>query len=245
MYQWVTDKKFLRNMKTECSDAVNRLVQLINAEGKMKVRQHLVGSGNRNMILQNAKEPIDLDYNLEIVDLGIFNANDCRRIKAYVQQKFDEVLQKKNWGYSQDSTSALTTIKKHFKTGNQTPFKIDLCITCESKDGRWMRLIHDKTDNKSVNRYFWNEAPESHGLNEKIEWLQENDYWDEVRERYKDRKNMYLSRGDHNHPSFIVCVEAVNEVYAEKQPRKTINGLTLVVPENANRVVNIIKLKNK
>jgi hypothetical protein len=26
---------------------------------------------------------------------------------------------------------------------------------------------------------------------------------------------MYLSRGDHDHPSFIVYIEAVNEVYAK------------------------------
>ncbi len=27
---------------------------------------------------------------------------------------------------------------------------------------------------------------------------------------------MYLSRQDHNHPSFVVYVEAVNEVYNER-----------------------------
>lgn len=232
MYHWVTDKKFLGNMKIECSDAVNRLVQLINAEGKMKVKQHLVGSGDRNMILQNAKEPIDLDYNLEIIDFGVFSVNDCRGIKRYVQQKFDEVLQKKNWGHCQDSTSALTTIKKHFKTGNQTPFKIDLCITYKSNDGHWMRLIHEKTGYAASDQYIWNSARDSRGLNERIMWLQENDHWDEVRERYMEKKNMYLRRGDHEHPSFIEYVEAVNEVYAEKQPRKTINGLTLLASEN-------------
>lgn len=32
--------------------------------------------------------------------------------------------------------------------------------------------------------------------------------------RYLEKKNMYLLRQDHNHPSFVVYVEAVNEVYS-------------------------------
>ena len=31
--------------------------------------------------------------------------------------------------------------------------------------------------------------------------------------KYLEKKNMYLSWQDHNHPSFVVYVEAVNEVY--------------------------------
>lgn len=37
--------------------------------------------------------------------------------------------------------------------------------------------------------------------------------WQEVRDRYLEMKNMYLSWQDRNHPSFVVYVEAVNEVY--------------------------------
>ena len=41
---------------------------------------YLLGSGARNLIVQNAAEPIDLDYNLEIVRCVDFE--DCRTIKA-------------------------------------------------------------------------------------------------------------------------------------------------------------------
>ena len=37
--------------------------------------------------------------------------------------------------------------------------------------------------------------------------------WQEVRNKYLEKKNMYLSWQDHNHPSFAVYVEAMNEVY--------------------------------
>ena len=43
--------------------------------------------------------------------------------------------------------------------------------------------------------------------------IKEEGLWQEVRDKYLEKKNMYLSWQDHNHPSFVVYVEAVNEVY--------------------------------
>ena len=34
-----------------------------------------------------------------------------------------------------------------------------------------------------------------------------------VRDKYLELKNMYLRRGDRDHPSFICYIEAVNNVY--------------------------------
>ena len=39
--------------------------------------------------------------------------------------------------------------------------------------------------------------------------------WEEVREKYLDKKNMYLKRNDHYHPSFVCYIEAVNEIYSK------------------------------
>ena len=78
MYHWIENKVFLDRMKSYCSVIVNQLVQTINSDGKMRVKQHLVGSGAKNLITQNANEPIDLDFNLEIIDNGEFQINDCR-----------------------------------------------------------------------------------------------------------------------------------------------------------------------
>ena len=213
MYHWIEDKEFLNRMKARCSDIVNQLVQAINSEGRMEVKQHLVGSGAKNLIVQNGREPIDLDYNLEIVDSGEFDINDCRGIKDYVKEVFDEVLDKVGWDNCQDSTSALTTYRYHFIEGNQTEYSIDLCIICVDRDGSWYRLIHEKTGFVQLDRYYWNEAKKSRGLTDRVEWLKENDCWLEVRETYLDKKNMYLTRNDYNHHSFNVYIESVNEIY--------------------------------
>ncbi len=213
MYHWIEDKQFLGRMRSLCSDIVNQLVQAVNREGALSVRQHLVGSGAKNLITQNANQPVDLDYNLEIVEAIEYDINDCRGIKEYIRKKFNEVLNRAGWSDCSDSTSALTTERRYFTEGSSTEFSIDLCIVCADDGDRLYRLIHQKTGFAAYDRYFWNEVPSSSGLAYRVRWLKENGCWLEVREAYLEKKNMYLSRGDHNHPSFICYIEAVNEVF--------------------------------
>ena len=214
MYHWIEDKNFLKNMRSLCSGIVNELVQNINNDSVMTVSAHMVGSGARNMETQNAHEPIDLDYNLNIDRVYELDINrDTNKIKDYIMAMFNSVLKKHGWSNCQDSTSALTTERRHFTKGNQTEFSIDLAIVAEGREGAWIRLIHEKTGIRQYDRWFWNEGPQSKGLNDKVDWLKDNHLWLEVRETYLTKKNLYLSRGDRNHPSFNCYIEAVNEVF--------------------------------
>ncbi len=211
MYHWITDKAFLGKMKRLCSDIVNQLVQAINADGVMEVRAYLVGSGARNLFTQNENQPVDLDYNLDILDCEDFSK--CREIKEYVRKMFNEILQRNGLADSHDSTSALTTNPIHFTSGNPTEFSIDLCIVTEDRDGCY-RLIHNKYGNILSDPLHWDRVRDSRDLDAHVSWIKKNGLWMEVRNTYLDKKNMYLRRpNDHNHPSFIVYVEAVNEVY--------------------------------
>lgn len=211
MYDWIKDKDFLGRMRRECSDVVNRLVQIINNEDYLQVEMQMVGSGAKNLEAQNANEPVDLDYNISITDID-GDINDCHKIKEYIRQKFNEALNSKGWRNCQDSKSALTTEKRHFLKGNPTEFSIDVAIVVESKK-TWYRLIHEKTGYVSNDKWYWNEGPDSNGLTDRVDWLKENNCWNDVRNTYIEKKNMYLRRGDKTHPSFNCYIEAVNEVY--------------------------------
>ena len=217
MYHFIEDKDFLKNMRGLCSNIVNQLVQAINNDDELVVEAHLVGSGARGLETQNANEPVDLDYNLNIINSKkkeLKNLSESS-IKEYVRKMFNNVLNDNGWSDCQDSTSCLTTEKRHFKQGNQTPFSIDLAIVHENPDGTWFRLIHEKTGIVANDRWYWNEAPHSKGLKKKVDKLKSNNLWEEVREAYLNKKNMYLSRRDYNHPSFNCYIEAVNEVYSK------------------------------
>ena len=76
-------------------------------------------------------------------------------------------------------------------------------------------FIHNKNVYAlGLDQYTWNEVPNSHQVKDRADKLKRAGLWQKVRDRYLEKKNMYLFRPDHNHPSFVVYVEAVNEVYS-------------------------------
>ena len=164
MYEYVDDKQFLSRMRSLCRDIMQDLCHTLKEEYDIGSSFYLVGSGARNLILQNANQPIDLDYNLEITRIDDWY--DCRNIKECVRKAFNIVLREYGWGDCQDS--------------------IDVCIVCEDVDGNYYRLIHDKRC--SPNRYFWNQAPNSRNIREKAKYIKEKGKWELVREQYKKIK---------------------------------------------------------
>lgn len=209
MYEYVDDKQFLSCMRSFCGDIMQDLCHTLKEKYDIGSSFYLVGSGARNLILQNSNQPIDLDYNLEITRIDDWD--DCRNIKECVRKAFNIVLREYEWNDCQDSTSSLTTEKRCFQKGNDTGFSIDVCIVCEDVDGNYHRLIHDKR--RFPNRYFWNQAPNSRNIREKAKYIKEKGKWELVREQYKKIKNKYLTSNDYNHSSFICYIEAVNNVY--------------------------------
>ncbi len=211
MYHWVEDREFLRQAFSECAGIVNQLVQELkkyDIESAMKV----VGSKSRNMITQNAKEPIDFDFNLLVRNADEYR--DGRNLKEDVREAFNEVLNRNDWEDCDDSTSALTTKTVRYKKGKHTPFKMDVCILKEDCYGHLHRLIHQKTGFIQFDQWLWNMVPNSERFHEKELMLKQNPrYWNVVRETYLSKKNMYLQRGDHDHPFFVCYIEAVNEVH--------------------------------
>lgn len=203
-------------MRSACADIVNQLKQEINRNEIMMVDTYLVGSGARNLITQNKNEPIDLDYQLEIEALYGLEWEECRKIKEYVKREFNEILCRNGWADCNDSTSVLSTKYMCFDKGNQTRFKIDLAIIVKDNKGNWWRLIHKKTGNTNTDEWSWEQGRDSNGLEDKVIKLKEKGYWETVRNSYLEKKNMYLTKNDHNHPSFICYIEAVNEIYYSK-----------------------------
>lgn len=209
MYHDVKNQEFLRAMKRDCADLINQLVQRINNDGYMEVRAELVGSGKRGLIAQNGQEPIDLDYNLEILKSQSWNA---KFIKEYVRKQFNAILQKNDAADCQDSTSALTTECWYFKKWPTLKYSIDLAIVMEDSLG-WHRLIHSKTGFTSFDRWYWNQIPNSSEIFEKASRLKKDNLYQHVHNRYLEKKNEYLTRNDHDHPSFIVYIETINEIF--------------------------------
>ena len=211
MYHYIEDKEFLKEMRRECSDIINQLVQHINSEDVMEVEAHLVGSGAKYLETQNADEPVDLDYNLNILETYECSINDGRYIQEYVRKSFNCILKRNGWEDCHDSKSVFSTGYRCFDDYD-TSFKIDLAIVTADREG-WYRGIHKKTGFAQYDEYYWVPAPKSNGLDERVDDIKENGLWQKVRDVYLKKKNMYLTRNDHDHPSFVCYIETINEVW--------------------------------
>ncbi len=211
MFRYVEDKLFLSRVREVCGKIMQLLCRILNEEYGIGAQFNLVGSGGRNLVTQNESEPIDLDYNLEIVRCE--NIRDGRRIKECVRKAFNEALALYGWKDCQDSTSVLTAKCKEPKKGNYTLFSMDVCIVRIDEEGQEYRLIHQKTGFAKYDWYHWDQTPNAKEIRKKADAIKKAGKWAEVRERYLDIKNNYLNRNDHDHPSFVCYIEAVNNVY--------------------------------
>lgn len=83
MYTYVEDKEFLRRIRNLCGEIMQDLCHYLKEDYDIGSIFYLVGSGARNLIVQNATLPIDLDYNLELVRCEDYEA--CSSIKECVE----------------------------------------------------------------------------------------------------------------------------------------------------------------
>ena len=114
----------------------------------------------------------------------------------------------------------MTTEERVLKRGNETPFKMDVCIVTEDAEGNFHRLIHEKTGWTWYDRYYWNQAPNSKDIRDKADIIKKSGQWLAVREKYLKIKNRYLKCNDRYHSSFICYIEAVNNVYNSIRQRQ-------------------------
>ena len=220
MYHYLDDREFEHRMRRLAGKIMQSLCHRLKVEYDIGANFKLVGSGGRNLILQNADEPVDLDYNLEI--LRYQDINNGWELKEGVRKAFNEVLNEHRFGDCQDSTSCLASPRIYFTRGNKTEFSIDVCITKRDEADYYHRLIHEKTGSIAYDRYYWNIVRNSAGLREKADCIKNQGKWAQLREEYLKIKNGYLSRSGHTvwlgnmyvkHPSFVCYIEAVNNVY--------------------------------
>ena len=210
-YEFVYESEAKR-YRSDCADVLKETCGLLKKKG-ISAQFSLVGSGARNMITRNGDGPYDLDYNLLIIKAEERYWNDSQSLKETVRNALNRTERGTFFSDTQDSTSCLTALL-HFRDTPNVEFSFDVAIIKKNPKGNDMRLIH----NKNVyapgwDQCTWNEVPNSYQVKDKADEIKEEGLWQEVRDRYLEKKNMYLSRQDRNHPSFVVYVEAVNEVY--------------------------------
>ena len=214
MYKFVTASE-IKPYRDACSEVLWDACAILLDEG-ISAQFRLIGSGAKNFVTRDGNSPYDLDYDLEIVKAPDNYWNNLRYLKDTVRRALDGAggVTRFKFGYSMDSTSVIT-VRLTSNNGFQPEFSFDVAITVK-EDGKTYRLQHDKNAyGWGYDQYIWNEIPNSANINEKSAKIKRVGRWDLIRERYLDLKNYYLRNRDNNHPSYVVFVEAVNEIYSE------------------------------
>lgn len=211
MYQFVSASETKR-YRNDCAETLTDLRNLLSEEYDIQSDFVLVGSGARNLVTQNGSGPFDLDYNLIISSMPDAFRKDLRKLKNTIISSLNKVTNSNWFSDGHDSTSVVASYIYFTDTPN-VQFSFDIAILWKNKNGTLCRLIH----NKQYGTFTWCEVPSSKNVASKVEKIRNLGQWNNVRDRYLKLKNLYLSREDQNHPSFIVYVEAVNQVYQKIQ----------------------------
>ncbi len=161
-----------------------------------------VGSASRNMITCDTKSNIGFDFDVNIYvndDDENFTAQQIRQI---IRQALDQVARRYGYDYCEDSTRVLT-IKVKDRNKARIIHSCDFAIVNDCEDGKQQYIRY----NKAQNRYTWEYQGEGFdGLPDKIEWLRENDLWQQTRDYYIEKKNCNDNPAKHSRSIFAETI---------------------------------------
>lgn len=236
MYKLI-DEAESKRYRIDCSSVLTDTCKLLKDKG-ISAQFTLVGSGARNLVTRNGNGPYDLDYNLEITKCDKSFLNNLSYLKETVRTEINKAEGNTFFRDSHDSTSVLTSIL-HFTDEPQVQFSFDIAIVKKNNSGTMCRLIHNKNAwGLGQDQYTWCEVPSSRDVFDKAKSLKDAGLWLSVRNRYVDLKNYYLEMKDFNHPSYVVYVETINELYSKlsnkKSSKPTVNNKPIKVANSKN-----------
>ena len=213
MFAYVESRSITKEMRGRSSKLLAELSGKLKKESDINAEIRIVGSSSHNLVTRNGNKNPDVDYNLLIIDSPSY---DGRWVKETVREAFNKVLKENGLRDCQDSKSVLTVTGIPLSNADIKSFSMDLGIVRENDETKkMMRLVHFKTGFIQADQYSWEEIPDSDSVKAKEEAIKKAGCWVEVRDRYLELKNMYLRNMDYYHPSYVVYIETINEVYSK------------------------------
>ena len=201
------------NLK-QLSFTKKELIQIIHSV-QDDVRQYFtfqfyfVGSVKRNMVTYDVGTNIGYDFDVNIQ----VNDDDCKysakEIKTKIMLALNKVVYRYGYDNAEDSTRVIT-IKFKDRENSRILHSCDIAIVndyVDEEDNERQEYIHF---NKKQNEYYWQKQPQGfYLLDEKVEWIKGNGYWQEVRDLYLDKKNG--NTDPHKH-SRSIYAETIHEI---------------------------------
>lgn len=132
-----------------------------------------------------------------------------KRLRQKIRLAFDKVAPSFGYDKAEDSTRVIT-IKVKDRKNSKILHSCDFAIVNDYVDDNGNERKEYIHFNKKQKSYSWEEQPDGfYILNEKDEWISDNDYTDEMRELYLSKKNH--NNNPHKHSKSIYA-ETVHEI---------------------------------
>ena len=209
MYEYVKNKEILKYIFELSTNLTNELKIKVNNDKYIRINIEIVG--NKNLTMRDSNNPIDVDFNIVVYPF-LDEDIDPKKLKDYLINEFNLILDKHNLNECKDQISTIQVLIN--KDKSYPPFNLNLCIVALVLDEP-NRLIHRYKKKIDRHLYAFNKLTSFDEVNKKVELLKEAELFDELRETYKDKRNLYLKRNDlENHPAIVCYIEAVNELFA-------------------------------
>lgn len=174
---------------------------------------YFVGSVKRNMVTYDVKSNIGFDFD---VDIHV-NDDECefsaKEIKTKIKLALNKVAPRFGYDDAEDSTRVLT-IKVKDRKNSRILYSCDFAIVNDYIDddgNKKQEYIHF---NKKRNDFYWQEQPKgSNLLDEKVEWIKDCGYWQNVRDLYLDEKNHNNDPHKHSRSIFAETIHEICQKY--------------------------------
>lgn len=200
-------KEETKPIKKELCEIIHEVQDTVR--DKFTFNFEFVGSSKRNMITKDRKSNIgfDFDVNIEINDEDDnYLAQEIRHI---IKNALDKAAPSYGYKFCEDSTRVLT-IKKVDFFNSKIIQSCDFAIVYNCNDGRQQYIRF----NKSNNNYSWvYQGKDFEDFDNKINWLKKNNYWQELRDYYIDKKNRNNDSSKH---SRSIYYESIHEMCSKK-----------------------------
>ena len=212
-YEFVS-KKIYGPYLNRALQLVQKVVKTLNSKG-IKSKCYLIGSaGKRHMVtrlvINGVPQPFDVDINIEI-ELATLpkKFKNLKYLKEFIRSELNKSIDEKKEFFSDGSNStSVISCPRYFNDDHtKTKFSFDIGIVSRNSGGNLQRLIA----NKPKDLYTWAKVKKTTSLDEHVEVIQENGYWNQLRDVYLETKNRLVD--DKNTPSFVCYKIAVEIVY--------------------------------
>ncbi|MCM1044440.1 MAG: hypothetical protein NC417_02915 [Candidatus Gastranaerophilales bacterium] len=200
--------------RKQLSPVKKDLIQIINAvqdevRNDFTFQFYFVGSVKRNMVTYDVGTNIGYDFDVNIH----VNDDECNfsaeEIKTKIRLALNKIAYCYGYDNAEDSTKVIT-IKVKDRENSKILHSCDFAIVNDYVDDNGNECQEYIHFNKKQKSYSWQEQPDGYYLlDEKAEWIKDNEYTGEMRELYLYKKNH--NNNPHKH-SRSIYAETVHEI---------------------------------